>query len=54
MATIQELGDFAPRWLRKANTSNADVEIVDGRVIWRGGTWNGGTRHPATTNKEHT
>ena len=31
-----------PDWLRDADTVDARVEIVDGRVIWRGGIWEEG------------
>jgi hypothetical protein len=31
-----------PRWLQDAKTENANVEILDGHVIWRGGIWLGG------------
>lgn len=32
----------APKWLLDANTTNADVEITDGVVIWHDGVWYGG------------
>jgi len=38
----------APQWLLDANTQNADVEIVDERVLWRGGVWVSGTWHDGT------
>ena len=38
---ISDLKD-APQWLLDAKTDNADVEIIDGRVVWYGGTWYGG------------
>ncbi len=31
-----------PQWLQDADTVDAEVEIIDGRVCWRGGTWRGG------------
>jgi len=39
---ISELKN-APKWLIEANTENADVEMDDGIVVWRGGDWRGGT-----------
>ena len=38
---ISELKN-APKWLIEANTENADVEMDDGIVVWRGGDWWGG------------
>ena len=38
---ISELHN-APQWLLDANTNNADVELNDGVVVWRGGDWWGG------------
>ena len=38
---ISELKN-APKWLIEANTENADVEMDDGIVVWRGGDWRGG------------
>ncbi len=32
-----------PEWLMQATTENENVEIIDGCVIWQGGTWQGGT-----------
>jgi hypothetical protein len=32
-----------PQWLLDANTENENVEIVDGRLVWYGGTWKDGT-----------
>jgi hypothetical protein len=32
-----------PQWLREADTSDADVEIKHGVVIWKGGIWQYGT-----------
>lgn len=31
-----------PQWIRDAMTEGAEVEILDGRVIWWGGTWHDG------------
>ncbi len=31
-----------PEWLKEASTTNAQVEIVDGRVVWHRGKWHGG------------
>jgi hypothetical protein len=39
---ISEL-ENAPQWLLEAKTEDADVIIVDGCVVWFGGTWHGGT-----------
>ena len=39
---IEEL-ENAPAWLLDAKTHNADVEIINGVVHWRGGTWYDGT-----------
>jgi hypothetical protein len=33
----------APGWLAEAKTENENVEIINGRVVWCGGTWCGGT-----------
>ena len=35
---IDELTN-APKWLLEADTINADVDIVDGVVVWRDGEW---------------
>jgi len=32
----------APQWLKDADTWNADVELVNGEVVWRGGEFSGG------------
>lgn len=32
-----------PQWLLESKTENEDVEIVNGKVIWKGGIWKGGT-----------
>jgi hypothetical protein len=34
--------DKWPRWLKAAQTENAEIEILDGRVIWWGGTFHDG------------
>ncbi len=41
---ISELPN-APTWLKEAKTFNADVNIVDGVVIWLDGTWLDGSWH---------
>jgi hypothetical protein len=38
---ISELKN-APDWLRDARVENENVDVVDGRVIWRGGVWRDG------------
>ena len=38
---IAEL-ENAPEWLKQASTIEADVELLYGIVVWRGGTWHGG------------
>lgn len=35
---IEELKN-APQWLLDAKTHHADVEVINGVVHWRGGTW---------------
>lgn len=35
MPKISELTD-APAWLKSARVENEDVEIINGRAIWRG------------------
>ena len=32
----------APQWLLDADTKDADVDIIDGVVIWHSGTWKSG------------
>ena len=32
-----------PRWLKAARTNDAQVAIVDGAVVWKGGNEEGGT-----------
>ena len=44
---IEEL-ENAPQWLLDAETENADVEIIYGRVNWYGGDWRGGHWHGYT------
>jgi hypothetical protein len=51
---IEEL-ENCPKWLKEANTENADVTIVDKLVHWHSGTWNngvweGGVWHNGTWN----
>ncbi len=41
---ISELKD-APKWLLRATVENEDVEIVNGRVIWKSGIWIDGIWH---------
>lgn len=46
---IEEL-ENAPQWLLEADTKNANVGMINGRVhwydgIWEGGHWRGGTWH---------
>lgn len=38
--------DNWPQWLKDADTENAVVDIVNGRVFWRGGVWHGGDDNP--------
>ena len=37
-----------PEWLVKAKTYTEDVDIVDGRLIWKNGTWEAGTWEAGT------
>jgi hypothetical protein len=37
-----------PQWLLDAWVDNEDVEIIDGVVVWRSGTWCDGTWHGGT------
>jgi hypothetical protein len=41
---ITEL-ETVPNWLRDAETSEANVEIINGYIVWRGGVWHGGVWH---------
>ena len=38
---INEL-KVCPQWLLDAKTLNADVEMINGRVVWLNGEWRGG------------
>ncbi len=35
---ISEL-ENCPDWLREADTENADIMIIDGKVHWNNGIW---------------
>ena len=41
---ISELTN-APQWLLDANTADADVEIISGRIVWHDGIWHDGIWH---------
>ncbi len=41
---IEDLKD-CPQWIKDAQTFEADVNLVNGVIIWRGGDWHGGVWH---------